>query len=120
MPSEVDASKKTYVLHFLDEAGRYEVLIPTIDNEFIEFTTTSFSTFVIVNEKEQETSSSNNSGNDNTTDSTTNNSNNGLIKSPKTYDISYDEQSVDNSKLMVAYCIFVFASIGFIFSFKEI
>ena len=124
LSSEIDISKKTYVLHFLDETGQYEVLIPTIDNGFIEFITNSFSTFVIVNEKEQDTSSGNDSGNnndtDNTANSTANQSNDTLIKSPKTYDISYDAPSVDNSKVMVAYFIFVFSSLGFLFGSKKI
>ncbi len=114
LPSEVDTSKKIYVLHFLDETGQYEVIAPTIDHGYIEFITSSFSTFALVNENDE--ASSNDSTNNNS-NNTGNNSNDGgsatetatPIKSPKTYDIAYD---IENVKLLIVLSILALASIG--------
>ena len=121
LPSEVDASKKIYVLHFLDEAGQYEVIAPTIDHGFIEFIASSFSTFALVNENEQASSNENTNNN---TDNTVNNSNNAgdssetvaPMKSPKTYDIAYD---VEHVKVVVIFSVLALVSIGFWYGLKK-
>jgi len=61
VPSSIDKNGKVAVLHYADGAKTPERLAARIIDGMLEFTTPSFSTFVVVNEVEEQ-SSNNNSG----------------------------------------------------------
>ncbi|MBR6665259.1 MAG: endo-1,4-beta-xylanase [Lachnospiraceae bacterium] len=66
VPASIDQSKKVVVLHYADGATTPEKLNASITGGFLEFTTTSFSTFVVANEVENQ-----NAGSGSTSGSTT-------------------------------------------------
>lgn len=56
LPKSIDPNAKIVVLHYANGATTPEVLSPTVKDGAIEFTTSSFSTFVITNEVESQNS----------------------------------------------------------------
>jgi len=70
VPASIDQSKKVVVLHYADGATTPEKLNASITGGFLEFASTSFSTFVIANEVENQNTGGN-TGSGSTSGSTT-------------------------------------------------
>ncbi len=71
VPASIDQSKKVVVLHYADGATTPEKLNASITGGFLEFTTTSFSTFVVANEVENQNAGSGSTSGGSTSGSTT-------------------------------------------------
>lgn len=89
-PPSIDKTKKVVVLHYADGATTPEKLDASIKDGILEFTTTSFSTFVVANEVENQSSGGSSGGTTTSTPVTPSTPSTGTtVVSPLTGDNAY-------------------------------